>query len=178
MKVARGIVVFSILLVLFLSIFFLFRNYQTLRGANRYITFVTNSTNEIITEVDSVNVVLNDLNAGESNDQLLSEIEKVGNIVDRVNGERGTYLVPYKGEEVDYVFGESLAIADTLLRDLQNLQLSIENLEDSTTFNEKLNIYVKSSQDLKEKSEQLQEIITTFTSENNTIDIKRIIYGL
>lgn len=169
------IIIFIILVALFAKI------YMDVIYAQKYINFVTNSTNDFIGSVEDVNKELSELQYNQSQDfvgELESKLNELKVEHEGITEEYESYSVPYGGDDVNAQFNGFIEETDNLILSLENLIKSIKDLEQKEEFSLKLDEYINYANVLQEKSSELEQELNEYVESYNKVDFKRILDGI
>lgn len=182
MAVIKKIVVLLLIVFLVILIAFLIKAYRDVGIAKEYVSFVTDSTNKLIDQFDSINMKLNELEYDEKEDSLLEELrleqDRINTLISETSNGRSKYEGLYGSSDVEEKFDDYLNEAKALLESYEAISDSIENLEDREVYEEKLEEYVNHSNELQLKSEELESILKQFVQEYTKFDFKRLVNGV
>ncbi|MBU0976424.1 MAG: hypothetical protein ABIE03_08115 [Patescibacteria group bacterium] len=174
-----GKVLVAILIILFTALLYLFvRTYQDVKYSEKYIDFVTNSANNILSEVEKINVDLNALEYDETDSDLTSlqsGLEELKNLSKDVRDEDEEYKEIYSANGVNEGLNEFLTRTDSLISSLEVLLNSMENLEKKDDFDKKLETYIDESDSLEIESADLQIELNTYVDNYSKFDVDRIL---
>lgn len=168
-----------ILVICFIGLVYLFfKTYQDTQDANRYIEFVTSSANDVISEVDGVNDLLNNIQYTEDQ-SYLAELEggltSLQSKLDTIERDHRSYEVPYNGGNVESSFTEFMGKGNDIEVTLSELVAVVKNLEGKDKFEAKVDEYISSSNELQNSSTKLEGVLNEYVQNYNKVDFKRII---
>ncbi len=175
MKGKKGFLCFFIIAFFALLLFVLFKTYSSVKTAESYVRFITDSANSVIGSVDSINSELNDLNYNSKDESELSSIKSYEDLLNGIKQDYATKESPYEGEKVEKKFKEFLAVAERIKEDLNELDNGLKEGISRSEFEEKLGKYISDSEELEVVSRELQSEITTYSEQSSKIDFNRII---
>ena len=177
---ALKIVLTIILLIGFAVLAYaLVRVYQDIRYANSYVIFVTDSTNVIISEVEEVNKLLDEISyndGGEYVSELEGKLNHFNSAIEGIKKEKASFNVPYRGDEVEEHFNSYLSEGKEVQDAFEEVVNSIKNLDEKSDFEAKLEEYIIQAKQLDQKSGDVQKVLTEYANSYKKIDFERIIH--
>jgi hypothetical protein len=168
-----------VLLVIFIFlVVILIKIYLDVKAAKEYVAFVTNSSNNLIEQVDGINVVLNGLEYEEGEDSqvdLEDKLVDIEDLISEIEGEKESYKLATGSETVRERFNGYLLGAKDLVDTYKDVIASVKNLEDREIFETKLEEYVNCSSELQLKSTELEDALNEYVQDYTKFDLNRLL---
>lgn len=179
MKVLAKVLTIFLLIMFVALLVLLVKTYRDVNESKRYVEFVTNSANEILTEVEGVNGTLNALNYnGDEQDvsDLEVDIEGLKSTYERITSEKESYSA-VDSSALDNKFEEFLNSTSEVISSGEKVVESIKNLEEKEEFDAKLDEYITKSGELDTKSVELQNELNVYVDNYSKFDFERLLNG-
>lgn len=181
MQTLKKVTVVFLLLLFIALVALLVKVYFDVKSAEEYVEFITNSSNDLIVEVDQINLSLNELQYDESEQdlkELQSKLSEIDTMLEDVKTKKRSYKIPYQGEEIDRNFNDFVAEVEKLANAFEGIIESVENLDEKEIFEGKIEEYGEYSNEIQAKSSILEESLTQYVQDYTKLDFNRIIDGI
>ena len=169
-------------IIFFTLVFLFFITYRSAEYSKEYYTHITDSTNQYIKQVDEVNTDINNINykPGEERTSKLSfKLEEMEEIISSAyENEEAFNKKPYDSNKIRESYSNFLNAGDDLNSRLEDIIISIEKLEEKSSFDTRLEAYVLQAEKLNKEAINLKKELKSFNENYNKFDIQSVIYEI
>jgi uncharacterized protein YxeA len=177
----KKIVIMLLILVFVALLAVLVKTYVDIKRAKEYVEFVTDSANESLVKVEQINQLLNEMQYDEQEEDVSEyreKLDEIKSIYTNTNSRRDELKVPYDSQAVEENFDEYQNDFNNVINSYEALIISVEDLEDTEVFEDKLEDYIESSNELQLDSEGLEMDLNEFVQNYTKFDFYTILNAI
>jgi len=172
------------ILIIILVILFIFAGALLIKlktdidNAKKYTNFITESANTILTDVETINLSINDFEYSQEADNdtknLRQNLTAIKSSYSDVLVQRESFKMHYGAEDLDDQFDIYLERVNELILSYEAMLKGIEDLDTKEDFEGKLEDYIGCSNGLQDQSRVLEQEINEFVNDYTNFNIKNI----
>jgi len=169
-----------IILLLALVGLFFYKSYKSVDYSKDYVSFITNSSNEIISKIDEVNTTINVIEYNESykyEEDLVQKIDELNKSIEEIklNKTKNYSSQPYNSDNLTNNFSEFIEASENLKTKYYELGGIIRNLGSKDDFYNKTKECTDLTLKLQEVTDAMTNELNNYSQNYQKIDFNRIL---